>query len=72
MSDFDHSCDIDFEVEYEPINADFLINKKEFQKILKKQVKSMESMRKKHQKERVSVQKDHCFSISKLTKEVSK
>jgi hypothetical protein len=62
----------DVEDEFEDINAEFLIAKKEFQKILKKQTKSVNSMRKKHQKERASVQKDHCLSISKLTKEVSK
>jgi len=60
--------------EFESTDAmlEFLTSKKDFRKILKKQNKYLASMRKKHQKERASVQKDQCYSISKLTKDLSK
>ncbi|XP_042209262.1 1-phosphatidylinositol 4,5-bisphosphate phosphodiesterase-like isoform X3 [Homarus americanus] len=55
-------------VEYEPINLETLRSQKNFLKATKKQQKELESMRKKHMKERLSIQKAQCSAIEKLAK----
>jgi phosphatidylinositol phospholipase C beta len=52
----------------EAITADTLRNEKGYAKATKKQQKELETMRKKHSKERLLVQKGQCVSIEKLVK----
>ena len=56
------------ELKLEPITPDTLKSEKAFMKITKKHIKELETMRKKHQKERNNVQKSQCSAIEKLVK----
>lgn len=55
-------------VDFEPINLETLRAQKNFLKATKKQQKELESMRKKHMKERLSIQKGQCSAIEKVAK----
>ncbi|XP_069940741.1 1-phosphatidylinositol 4,5-bisphosphate phosphodiesterase-like isoform X1 [Cherax quadricarinatus] len=55
-------------IEFEPINLETLRSQKNFLKATKKQQKELESMRKRHMKERLSIQKGQCSAIEKLAK----
>ena len=52
----------------EPITPENLKSEKAFIKITKKHQKDIDTMRKKQQKERTSVQKNQCAAIEKLAK----
>ncbi|XP_068219882.1 1-phosphatidylinositol 4,5-bisphosphate phosphodiesterase isoform X2 [Palaemon carinicauda] len=54
--------------EFEPINLESLRAQKNFLKATKKQQKELETMRKKHMKERLNVQKGQCSAIEKVAK----
>uniref|UniRef100_A0ABD2X7B9 1-phosphatidylinositol 4,5-bisphosphate phosphodiesterase n=1 Tax=Trichogramma kaykai TaxID=54128 RepID=A0ABD2X7B9_9HYME len=56
------------ELNFEPITVETLQHEKGYVKIIRKQQKELESLKKKHQKERFSVQKQQCASIEKLIK----
>ncbi|XP_047740285.1 1-phosphatidylinositol 4,5-bisphosphate phosphodiesterase [Hyalella azteca] len=56
------------ELELEPINLESLRTQKNFLKSTKKQQKELEVMRKRHMKERLSVQKQQCAAIDKASK----
>lgn len=51
---------------FEPINRDALQNEKVFVKLLKKQQKEMETVKKRFQKERTAMQKQHCVVVDKV------
>ncbi|KAL4237357.1 1-phosphatidylinositol 4 [Mactra antiquata] len=51
---------------FEAINRDNLKLDKLFQKLLKKQLKDLECLKKKQQKERSSMQRQHCLVVDKL------
>lgn len=52
----------------EPINLETLRSQKNFMKATKKQQKELEAMRKRHAKERLSIQKQQCSAIDKASK----
>lgn len=54
------------EVLFDPVTRDHLMQDKSFFKLLKKQQKDMEMLKKKFQKERVLMQKQHCTVVDKL------
>lgn len=54
------------ELIFEAINRDNLKLDKAFQKLLKKQCKDLETLKKKHQKERSTMQRQHCLVVDKL------
>ncbi|XP_015593431.1 1-phosphatidylinositol 4,5-bisphosphate phosphodiesterase isoform X2 [Cephus cinctus] len=56
------------EMKFEPITVESLRMEKGFQKISRKQQKELESLRKRHQKEKVTVQKQQCAAIEKIIK----
>ena len=56
------------EVKWDPITIKVLRDSKVFQKATKKQQKELDSMRKKHMKERTSIQKSQCSAIDKAAK----
>lgn len=56
-------------MKFEPITVESLRNDKSYQKLMRKQQKHLESVRKRHQKERNAVQKQQCTAIEKLIKE---
>ncbi|KAK0163134.1 hypothetical protein PV327_006842 [Microctonus hyperodae] len=56
-------------MKFEPITVESLRNDKSYQKLIRKQQKQLESVRKRHQKERNAVQKQQCTAIEKLIKE---
>lgn len=56
------------ELELEAITMDSLRQEKGYQKILRKQQKELESYKKRHQKEKLTVQKQHCVTIEKIIK----
>jgi len=51
---------------FEPINHEHLRVDKAFQKLLKKQCKELENLKKKFQKERSTMQRQHCLVVDKL------
>lgn len=55
-------------MEFEPITADSLRQEKSYQKMARKQQKDLDSLRKRHQKEKLTVQKQQCAAIEKLIK----
>lgn len=55
-------------VEFEPINLESLRSQKNFLKATKKQQKELETMRKRHMKERLTIQKGQCSAIEKVAK----
>ncbi|XP_043287607.1 1-phosphatidylinositol 4,5-bisphosphate phosphodiesterase-like isoform X2 [Venturia canescens] len=55
-------------MEFEPITGDSLRQEKGYQKMARKQQKDLDSLRKKHQKEKLTVQKQQCAAIEKLIK----
>lgn len=56
------------EMEFEPITIDSLRQEKGYMKVMRKQQKELEALRKRHQKEKLSVQKQQTASIEKLIK----
>ena len=50
----------------DPVTLDMLKGDKSFQKVLKKQQKEMDTVKKRHNKERASMQKTHCTVVDKL------
>jgi len=54
--------------QFDPITVEFLQGQKAFQKANKKQAKDMETMKKKHTKERNDIQKKQCTAIEKASK----
>lgn len=55
-------------MEFEPITVESLRQEKGYQKLARKQQKELETLRKRHVKERNSVQKQQCAAIEKLIK----
>merc|ERR1719369_456417 len=55
-------------IDFEPINLETLRSQKTFLKATKKQQKELETMRKRHQKERLAIQKNQCSAIEKAAK----
>lgn len=55
-------------VTFDAINADYLRKEKAFSKFGKKQQKELDSMRKKHMKDRQAMQKTQCQAMEKLAK----
>ncbi|KAK3893424.1 hypothetical protein Pcinc_002748 [Petrolisthes cinctipes] len=55
-------------IEFDPINLESLRAQKNFLKATKKQQKELEGMRKKHMKERLTIQKGQCSAIEKVAK----
>lgn len=51
---------------FEAINRESLKWDKVFQKLLKKQCKELETLKKKFQKERSTMQRQHCLVVDKL------
>lgn len=58
----------DEKLDFDPINLETLRSQKTFLKATKKQQKELETMRKRHQKERVAIQKNQCSAIEKAAK----
>ncbi|KAJ1528678.1 hypothetical protein ONE63_007072 [Megalurothrips usitatus] len=56
------------DLKLEALTVETLRNEKGFQKTARKQQKELDSLHKKHQKERLSVQKAQCAAIEKLVK----
>ena len=56
------------EVKFDPITPSTLKSEKKFVKLTKNHSKELDSMRKRHQKERSLVQKNQCSAIDKLVK----
>ena len=56
------------EYKMEPINLEMLKNEKSFVKFVKKQQKEFELNKKRHQKEKASLQKQQCLAVEKLMK----
>jgi len=56
------------DVKFDPITAEILRAEKTFLKVLKKHQKELDSMRKRHLKERTLIQKSQCGAIEKLVK----
>lgn len=56
------------DLKLEPLTVETLRNEKGFQKTAKKQQKEMDTLHKKHQKERLTVQKAQCAAIERLVK----
>ncbi|XP_031779002.1 1-phosphatidylinositol 4,5-bisphosphate phosphodiesterase isoform X2 [Nasonia vitripennis] len=56
------------ELNFEPITIEVLRHEKGYVKVTRKQQKELESLKKKHQKERFSIQKQQCGAIEKLIK----
>lgn len=55
-------------MKFDPITLDTLRQEKGYQKVLRKQQKELESLRKRHHKEKLTVQKQHCVAIEKIIK----
>lgn len=55
-------------MKFDPITLDTLRQEKGYQKVLRKQQKDLESLRKRHHKEKLTVQKQHCVAIEKIIK----
>ena len=51
---------------FEPVRREVLMQEKAFIKLLRRQQKDMEVLKKRHQKERVMMQRQHCTVIDKL------
>ncbi|KAG5347164.1 PIPA phosphodiesterase, partial [Acromyrmex charruanus] len=56
------------EMKFDPITLETLRQEKGYQKVLRKQQKELESLKKRHHKEKVTVQKQHCVAIEKIFK----
>ncbi|XP_035728404.1 1-phosphatidylinositol 4,5-bisphosphate phosphodiesterase-like isoform X1 [Vespa mandarinia] len=56
------------EIKFDPITVESLKLEKGYQKVLRKQQKELESLKKRHQKEKMTVQKQHCVAIEKIIK----
>uniref|UniRef100_A0A1B6KIL1 1-phosphatidylinositol 4,5-bisphosphate phosphodiesterase n=2 Tax=Graphocephala atropunctata TaxID=36148 RepID=A0A1B6KIL1_9HEMI len=56
------------DIKFEDINLESLKNEKAFQKIGRKQQKELDTMRKRHLKEKMSIQKQQCSAIEKSVK----
>ncbi|KYQ51616.1 1-phosphatidylinositol-4,5-bisphosphate phosphodiesterase [Trachymyrmex zeteki] len=56
------------EMKFDPITLETLRQEKGYQKVLRKQQKELESLKKRHHKEKVAVQKQHCVAIEKIFK----
>ncbi|XP_017881717.1 1-phosphatidylinositol 4,5-bisphosphate phosphodiesterase-like isoform X2 [Ceratina calcarata] len=56
------------EMKFNPITAESLRQEKGYQKVLRKQQKELENLKKRQQKEKLAVQKQHCTAIEKIIK----
>ncbi|XP_036145410.1 1-phosphatidylinositol 4,5-bisphosphate phosphodiesterase isoform X2 [Monomorium pharaonis] len=56
------------EMKFDPITLETLRHEKGYQKVLRKQQKELESLKKKHHKEKLTIQKQHCVAIEKIFK----
>ncbi|KAL0114753.1 hypothetical protein PUN28_011811 [Cardiocondyla obscurior] len=56
------------EMKFDPITLETLRHEKGYQKVLRKQQKELESLKKRHHKEKLTVQKQHCVAIEKIFK----
>ncbi|XP_025992161.1 1-phosphatidylinositol 4,5-bisphosphate phosphodiesterase isoform X2 [Solenopsis invicta] len=56
------------EMKFDPITLETLRQEKGYQKVLRKQQKELESLKKRHHKEKLAVQKQHCVAIEKIFK----
>ena len=54
------------ELSFETIKRETLKQDKVFQKLLRKQAKELETLKKKFQKERSTMQRQHCLVVDKL------
>lgn len=55
-------------MKFDPITLETLRQEKGNQKVLRKQQKELESLKKRHHKEKLTVQKQHCVAIEKIFK----
>lgn len=55
-------------MKFDPITLEILRQEKGYQKVLRKQQKELESLKKRHHKEKLTVQKQHCVAIEKIFK----
>ena len=55
-------------MKFEPITVEVLRQEKGYQKVARKQQKEIDSLKKRHQKEKLTVQKQQCAAIEKLIK----
>jgi len=55
-------------MKFDPITLETLRHEKGYQKVLRKQQKELESLKKRHRKEKLAVQKQHCVAIEKIFK----
>ncbi|XP_011334377.1 1-phosphatidylinositol 4,5-bisphosphate phosphodiesterase isoform X4 [Ooceraea biroi] len=56
------------EIKFDPVTLETLRQEKGYQKVLRKQQKELESLKKRHHKEKLTVQKQHCVAIEKIFK----
>ncbi|XP_076763011.1 1-phosphatidylinositol 4,5-bisphosphate phosphodiesterase isoform X1 [Xylocopa sonorina] len=56
------------EMKFSPITVESLRQEKGYQKVLRKQQKELENLKKRHQKEKLTVHKQHCTAIEKIIK----
>ncbi|CAK9806522.1 1-phosphatidylinositol 4,5-bisphosphate phosphodiesterase [Anthophora plagiata] len=56
------------EMKFDPITVESLQVERGYQKVVRKQQKELESLKKRHQKEKLTVQKQHCAAIEKIIK----
>ncbi|XP_076659589.1 1-phosphatidylinositol 4,5-bisphosphate phosphodiesterase isoform X3 [Halictus rubicundus] len=56
------------EMKFDPITVEVLRQEKGYLKVLTKQQKELESLKKRHQKDKLTVQKQHCVAIEKIIK----
>lgn len=54
------------DIGFDPITPEILRTDKQFVKLLKKQQKEIELLKKKHNKDRPAMQKQHCIVVDKL------
>lgn len=55
-------------MKFDPLTLETLRQEKGYQKVLRKQQKELESLKKRHHKEKLTVQKQHCVAIEKIFK----
>lgn len=55
-------------MKFEPITIDAVKQEKAYQKVLRKQQKELEVLKKRHQKDKVAMQKQQCTAIEKIIK----
>ncbi|EZA57110.1 1-phosphatidylinositol 4,5-bisphosphate phosphodiesterase isoform X2 [Ooceraea biroi] len=68
VSSLHHEASKPREIKFDPVTLETLRQEKGYQKVLRKQQKELESLKKRHHKEKLTVQKQHCVAIEKIFK----